>query len=79
MFNCNVITLENATVIVNATLFEGSSSVVQRPEEIDMPGDLSAAEVVNAAVAAGSWPPGNVPEILSPGCVASTNENLFRI
>ena len=52
---------------MNETVFESSSSFINRPEEY---GDITGSSSVggfaeSAAVPAGSWPPGSVPEIQS--------------
>jgi hypothetical protein len=51
---------------VNETVFESSSSFVNRPEEYgDITGSSIGGLAASAAVPAGSWPPGSVPEIQS--------------
>ena len=56
-------------VVLNETLFESSSSFANRPDDFVAVAVSSNANVANvganAAVAAGSWPPGSAPEILS--------------
>jgi hypothetical protein len=52
---------------MNETVFESSSSFVNRPEEF---GEITGSSAVggfaaSSAVPAGSWPPGIVPEIQS--------------
>lgn len=51
---------------MNETVFESSSSFINRPEEYgDIAGSSVGGFAESAAVPAGSWPPGSVPEIQS--------------
>jgi len=54
------------TVVMNETVFESSSSFINRPEEYgDNTGSSIGGFAASSAVPAGSWPPGIVPEIQS--------------